>query len=170
MNIISKKNEMYLVIKNEKARAEADSLKKIFLKEKTALSEKERRNSIVNAVQKYFNVTESKDVYKYDSLFTFPVKKYFVITNVSKERVNERIRFAWHSSPSLSFTVTNENTHIDDYIDSVIVLVNLNIENKVKNVIAKIKYDQNLKIYSLNNFYQTQQQTQKILSPKDTIK
>jgi hypothetical protein len=166
---IYKKNAERINLKNIKLLSETDSINKMQQEQKEAYEEKARRIRIMNLTQKYFDASESKNIERYDSLFVFPVKKFFVITNVSRDKVNERIRFAWKHNPALTFKVTNENTHVDDYVDSVIVLVNLNINKRDKNVIARIKFDKNFKIYSLNNFIQSEKSTQKILSPKDSL-
>jgi hypothetical protein len=126
-----------------------------------------RRNNIIKAVQRYFDISNSRDTVSYDSLFVFPVKKYFILSNVQSLKVNERIRFYWRHNPAFDFIVKPENTTISDYNDSTVVNIVLNEVLKSKKIIACIKYNKNLKIYYLGNSIISTIQTHKILTPRD---
>lgn len=142
-------------IKKEKLIREADSLRKIAIENEKALVKIQRREKIPRIIQAYFNASASRDIIGYDTLFVYPVKKYFVMTNVDIETLDERIKFEWNHHKPFVFKTNDNNTHIEDYMDSIIVTINLNPENINENIIAKMKFNKNFKIYHLSNYIQT---------------
>jgi hypothetical protein len=116
--------------------------------------EQAKKKKVTSAIQEYFDASDSRDTLRYNALFVFPIKKFFLLKDVSREKANERIRFHWRHHPNSNFKVSGENMQIEWYSkDSVKVLVNLGeVKGTDRIVMTRIKLDSNFKIYYINNY------------------
>lgn len=125
----------------------------------------EKKANALKTVQIYLDAHSNKDIKTIDSLYVFPLKKYYTFYNVSKEKVDERTRYYWRHNSVPKIKITNENTHFREFNDSNIV-VNIKLsEVKNRSTLLTIKLNGNLKIYSVGNYYLTENEFL-----KDTIK
>lgn len=121
------------------------------------LKENVQKKKVLVFVQSYLHAYSLKNIDSVNQFYSFPLKKYYTFYNVSKEKVDERIRFYWRHNDDPEFIVTDENTEIKNN-DNGAFFVSIKMkEHRRQSILLNLKIDSSFKIYSVGNYIVTEE-------------
>lgn len=109
------------------------------------------QNNIMITIQQYLNADHTKDIERIDTFFTFPMVKYYKLSNPTKKEVNNRIRYYWrHRISDYEFQLTQQNTEVSKDKNGYKVCIKMK-EDGDSTIYLNIKLNSNYKIYYIGN-------------------
>lgn len=91
--VISHRYEAKLESKQKRESEYRDSIQIIIDKQRLLTDEKFERDSITKYLQSYYDAYCVNDSNKLDEFYSFPLDRYYTLSNVPKEQVHERTNF-----------------------------------------------------------------------------
>jgi len=121
-------------------------------------ADQQQRDKAMNTLQQYFNACESRNLVALDTMYLFPVERFFTMQNTDKEKFNERMKFEWRHHDKFHFIVNASNTLLTINKDNIIATIDLGfIKSANRDILRKIILNNNYKIISIRDYYEKEE-------------